>query len=612
MKKLSRKISIFLSVLLIPLFIPQGVFAADIDVAIDLKYSVNQEGVMHITETRTIKNNSRRYYIKKDSEEVFIISTFKTRAQPEVEDLEKMSETVTLKNAGGVDLQPVISIQDNQIEVRVKLTEDLDFGESMALILEYDNFELAEKSGNVWNIYLPGMPEDHNQVVTASNGSTQQTIYSVSLLLDETLGEPTFVLPEPVESTTTNGTMEYSFNTESLINQHAWIQIGNKQYYQFTISQQVQSTQVATSKIFNTWYDVLLPPNSTNQKVYFSSLSPEPDYITVDGEGNTIARFSFSSDKSGEIKIEGIIVTNITETIIKDDVGSVSDIDLGKEYALVKEEQKYLSDLTTDQEFWEVKADEIQEKSVELSTDLENVYDILLADYTFVTESVDYDNLKIGVNNKRQGALKTLQGGSSVCMEYSDLLITLLRAQGIPARAAFGYGFDHRAGGEQDEAHQWVEVYMPNVGWVAVDPTWGDTGRRNYIGGDVDHALWYVAGLSVDEPSPVVKYSIVDDTTLEAPTFDIKVVEQVDLENLTTYDELLAQYSHNTTHIVIEKFNQLNNYGKTLFLVIAGIFGLLFLLLIFSIIIKLVRKLFSKNVVIAGPASHDTPNNPHY
>ena len=55
-------------------------------------------------------------------------------------------------------------------------------------------------------------------------------------------------------------------------------------------------------------------------------------------------------------------------------------------------------------------------------------------------------------------------------MEYSDLFLTLARAQGIPARAAFGYGYDARIGENQQDAHQWVQVYLPGMKeWLSID-----------------------------------------------------------------------------------------------------------------------------------------------
>jgi transglutaminase-like putative cysteine protease len=71
---------------------------------------------------------------------------------------------------------------------------------------------------------------------------------------------------------------------------------------------------------------------------------------------------------------------------------------------------------------------------------------------------------------------RTRQGS---CEAFSSALAVLLRAVGVPARLVTGYttGTYNRFTGyyevRNSDAHAWVEVYQPGVGWVAVDPTPG-------------------------------------------------------------------------------------------------------------------------------------------
>ncbi|MDQ7820992.1 MAG: transglutaminaseTgpA domain-containing protein [Armatimonadota bacterium] len=65
------------------------------------------------------------------------------------------------------------------------------------------------------------------------------------------------------------------------------------------------------------------------------------------------------------------------------------------------------------------------------------------------------------------------------CEAFSSALAVLLRAAGVPARLVTGYttGAYNRLTGyyevRNSDAHAWVEVFQPGVGWVAVDPTPG-------------------------------------------------------------------------------------------------------------------------------------------
>jgi transglutaminase-like putative cysteine protease len=63
-----------------------------------------------------------------------------------------------------------------------------------------------------------------------------------------------------------------------------------------------------------------------------------------------------------------------------------------------------------------------------------------------------------------------------VCQDFAHLMISCLRALGLPARYVSGYVLNRApAGGPQlvgaDASHAWVASHSPAYGWVAFDPT---------------------------------------------------------------------------------------------------------------------------------------------
>jgi hypothetical protein len=245
-------------------------------------------------------------------------------------------------------------------------------------------------------------------------------------------------------------------------------------------------------------------------------------------------------------------------------------------------------------EYWEVDAQEIQDKAQELSQDKNSIIEIIQADYNFIIKEIDYDEYKYGDRNQRKGALAALKGGSSVCMEYSDLLITLARAQGIPARAAYGYGYDPNMPADQQEEHQWVQVWIPDYGWMTIDPTWGDTGReitREFIGKDLDHALWYVASEHPDEPTPLQVVSSNSNVELESSTIEINAVEDIpNDEELKKVDDLVDEVGiensqlDDITHVV--QTSMVGKAGLIASPLCVGIVGVIFVLWVIKKIIK--------------------------
>ena len=85
--------------------------------------------------------------------------------------------------------------------------------------------------------------------------------------------------------------------------------------------------------------------------------------------------------------------------------------------------------------------------------------------------SVAYVKSTTTVDSPIEHALRTRQG---VCQDFAHIAITLLRQLGIPARYVSGYLF-HRSGDSTRSAegatHAWVEVLLPGLGWVGLDPT---------------------------------------------------------------------------------------------------------------------------------------------
>src|SRR5207245_7418055 len=78
-------------------------------------------------------------------------------------------------------------------------------------------------------------------------------------------------------------------------------------------------------------------------------------------------------------------------------------------------------------------------------------------------------------------------------------MAVLLRAEGIPTRIVTGYGAGERNAltgyfeVRQADAHAWVEVYYPRVGWLPYDPTFGvppaEPVSGSLIGADVVAAV---------------------------------------------------------------------------------------------------------------------------
>jgi transglutaminase-like putative cysteine protease len=61
-----------------------------------------------------------------------------------------------------------------------------------------------------------------------------------------------------------------------------------------------------------------------------------------------------------------------------------------------------------------------------------------------------------------------LRSGKGVCQDFTHLMIAILRSFGVPARYVSGY--IHRPG-KESQSHAWCEAWLPDLGWLGIDPT---------------------------------------------------------------------------------------------------------------------------------------------
>lgn len=512
-------------------FFTVKVSAANIKIDIDREYTVIGDKNVNIKEQRIVRNfNSDKILIKEGNEEVFTITAlYKDSDNKNL--LEQMVSTVRVNGGSGILTYKVEYSQDNTTAyIKVPYPEAIQSNSSYTFNFEYTNLQLATKNGALFDIYIQAFRNDIN-----FNTSNVDYDYKTRLKVPKSLGIENFVVPTPSFKTEESGFDIYNFTKESLIGTYVWVQRGNVQYYNFTIKQNIKKTEEINTGNKNE-YRMILPRDmeglQISQKVYFSKLNPRPSYIEYDEEGNLIGVFKLASHLDSVISIEGVAVVSTTGKPNLKSSGDLSDLNN-------RLDPRYYSAAP----YWESDSDAILAKANELKGDKTNIYDIMLASYNYIVDSIDYSNVKRFGINERQGALKTLQGGAAVCMEYSDLYIALLRAEGIPTRAAFGYGYDSRSPSDEQELHQWTQVYLPAYNkWIDVDVTWGESGPV-LIGGDMNHFLTHVASIEPNTPATLSGRTFGTKINFDPVAFNITVTEIMpDTSTMQTYSSLMNIY----------------------------------------------------------------------
>ncbi|MET0909749.1 MAG: transglutaminaseTgpA domain-containing protein [Ilumatobacteraceae bacterium] len=126
----------------------------------------------------------------------------------------------------------------------------------------------------------------------------------------------------------------------------------------------------------------------------------------------------------------------------------------------------------------------------------QSTYDTIRAYEAWIADHTAYD-LDAAVPGPGVDAVDDVlfESQRGFCEQIASALTVMLRSQGVPARLATGYlsGERDRVSGvwkvRASDAHAWVEVWFPETGWEAFDPTAtvplaGDAQART-VGGDL-------------------------------------------------------------------------------------------------------------------------------
>ena len=227
-----------------------------------------------------------------------------------------------------------------------------------------------------------------------------------------------------------------------------------------TFSHDVINFGPGTVRDFNVY--LALPKNRSTQEILAIDFPQAPDSKPTDRWGQDVALFRKAVLQPGERVLTRMRVKariyDVMYHLFPEKAGSLKDIPADVRGRFLADDDKY-----------RLKDPVIQSAVKEAVSRPDNPYWVARDIYDYLHEKMEY---------KRIGgwdiAPTVLQRGSGSCSEYAFVYIAMCRAAGLPAR----YVGSVVARGEDASFdfvyHRWVEVFLPNHGWVPVDPSGGD------------------------------------------------------------------------------------------------------------------------------------------
>lgn len=97
-----------------------------------------------------------------------------------------------------------------------------------------------------------------------------------------------------------------------------------------------------------------------------------------------------------------------------------------------------------------------------------------IAEIAWACNAFIYSNFKYlkGITSIETTIDEILDHRSGVCQDFAHVMLQILRTLGIPSRYVSGYICPNKSGLRGEGAtHAWVECWLPETGWVGIDPT---------------------------------------------------------------------------------------------------------------------------------------------
>ncbi len=571
--------------------------ASDYDFSIQnnttIQYTTGDEYVSVKTEyIREVKNSD--FYYSTQGEKIFHIPDLPKSKQYELE-LERQFKKDSLKVVDNNGKAIPFTVEDLEygsgIYVKVPNYRQTTYGNPYKIYVEYRTHDLVKRVYDHVILLAPALHEDTEfEQIDSNTGTKTSFSYDLHIVTDSDIAPLSNIYPKSFQEETKDSKTTYTFASKDRVGNSPSLEFGTDQIYRFELKYNTPKTDSLIpekySSVFNALstniYEISLPREfaETNQKVKIEEILPTPSKISQDLEGNIIARFEVPANKSSAILITGYIFVQQSEYDQRPLIPNLSI----EEYAEMVEKDSNLNKYLTSSKFWESDDPYIQDEAKKLVESSSSFLNLVENDYRYINDRLEYDESKANSDNERIGARAALQGGGSVCMEYADSMIAILRAQGIPARAALGYSNLNvlsKTNEEGSTRHQWVQVWIPDYGWLSIDPTYES--ENMLIGQNIEKVLWETF---YNEDLTNIKIYSADSTTNEDfSDYSVKIYavsESPNLDTLLDYSDVRSvEDTKNTPEDTLNTFVKTTTIGKSvvILLPILTILGILIALL---------------------------------
>jgi len=566
----------------------------------------NKYVTVQIEYIREVSNSS--YYFPADGNKTFSIPDLSSQTDGQIEvEREFKEDSLSVKDSEGNSIHYTIEKDGEGINIVVPNYQKTTKSSPYKIYITYNTHDYIQVINDNIVIQAPSLSKDTEFEILHEETNTKTEIeYNLEIAVDKEVSNLAKIWPATYSTDENDSSCIYTFSSESRIGQNPYIEFGTSQIFRFELEYITPKTDdVIPERYSNVFsplstniFEISLPRHfdETNQTVKIETISPTLTQIARDDEGNIIATFEVTANKESTISIVGYVWVEQDSYSDQKDIPNLSLDEYTSQISADEDLTKYL----TATQYWEVDDEYIQEEADSIKTDVSSLIELIRADYRYINKQLEYDQSKADSINDRIGAKQALQGDSAVCMEYADAMITILRAQGIAARAAIGYTNLKEAPetSESQVRHQWVQIWIPDYGWLSIDPTWESENMD--IGPNIHKLLWET--LNDNNLSNTKIYSAdsldnIDDIEFNISVFAVEEKDIGELDSLESYEEILPIEDFEEDNSFLDwlnKFIKVSSIGRSIAVVLPIVLVIAFLIFIITVTKSVLKKAKSR------------------
>jgi transglutaminase-like putative cysteine protease len=209
---------------------------------------------------------------------------------------------------------------------------------------------------------------------------------------------------------------------------------------------------------------ILKPLNDQEQQCLSYTFTVEPEaevFDYIDYWGNTVETF-YMKEPHHDLKITTQALVSVNRSFPN------GQLQLYKTDSEVYQ-MKYAEYLRKTP-FTDISDSDLDQITLNMWQDAADMLDYANKVNAYIYETYSYESGSTNVESTAQDMVRDKKG---VCQDFTHLMLSMCRYRGVAARYVSGFVYCGQNSAMRGDAamHAWVEVALPGIGWVGLDPT---------------------------------------------------------------------------------------------------------------------------------------------